>query len=133
MRQFSQLVSNTMSFSPYLFVDTGATRKSDEHRQHYLHFTAQFEHQKTCVQLKQIFERIQQHMEFTKGYLEGAGYIRRYFFVFDKAVALEITPAGQIIATHNDFDASNVIKPNVVLTKIIPPETKFIREGACNE
>lgn len=95
-------------FNPFLYIDTGLKLPVGDKSQHYLHFDAGFLSLRVCDQLVEIFKRIQDHMQLTKGKLEGAGYIRRYFFVFDIGVALEITPAGKIIATHEDFDASNI-------------------------
>lgn len=133
MQQNANQVFAIEHFRPFLFIDTGQSVSSEELTHHYLQFENDFASLKLCEQLTLIFQRIQDHMQKTKGYIAGAGYVRRYFFVFDKAVALEITPAGQIIATHNDFDASDVKNPNIVLTKIILPETKFIGEMLSNE
>jgi len=54
-----------------------------------------------------VYERIQEHMDETQGHLGIWGYIRRYYFVYDHdGSAIEITPAGQIIAAHNHFQPS---------------------------
>lgn len=100
-------------FNPFLYIDTGLNLTVGDKSQHYLHFEAGFSSMRVCDQLAAIFKRIQDHMQLTKGKLDGAGYIRRYFFVFDKGVALEITPSGKIIATHEDFDASNIKESQV--------------------
>lgn len=95
------------NFSPYLYIDTGLRLTAGDNAQHYLHFSPQFQLLRISEQLCQIFEQIQSHMEITRGQL-AERYIRRYFFVFDKNVALEITPSGKIVATHEDFDLSRL-------------------------
>lgn len=109
-----KLMEEEKAFKPYLFVDTGFKRTTQpifalavSEGQRYLHFDREFWAQPLYEQLVSVYERIQEHMEETHGHLGIWGYIRRYLFVYDHdGSAIEITPAGQIIAAHNQFQPS---------------------------
>ena len=110
----AKLIEQDKAFKPYLFVDTGFKRTTQPvfalavcEGQRYLHFDREFWAQPLYEQLVSVYERIQEHMDETQGHLGIWGYIRRYYFVYDHdGSAIEITPAGQIIAAHNHFQPS---------------------------
>lgn len=110
----AKLIEQDKAFKPYLFVDTGFKRTTQPvfalavcEGQRYLHFDREFWAQPLYEQLVSVYERIQEHMDETQGHLGIWGYIRRYYFVYDHyGGAIEITPAGQIIAAHNHFQPS---------------------------
>lgn len=112
----NKLIEQNKAFKPYLFVDTGFKRTTQpifalavSEGQRYLHFDRDFWFQPLYEQLVIVYERIQEHMDETQGHLGIWGYIRRYYFVYDHdGSAIEITPAGQIIAAHNQFRPSSV-------------------------
>lgn len=110
----AQITRQENAFKPYLFVDTGFKRTTQPilalavcEGQRYLHFDKDFWSAPLYEQLATVYERIQSHMDETQGFLGIWGYIRRYYFVYDHdGSAIEITPAGQIIAAHNHFQPS---------------------------
>ncbi len=110
----AKLIEQDNAFKPYLFVDTGFKRTTQpifalavSEGQRYLHFDREFWSQPLYEQLVSVYERIQEHMDETQGQLGIWGYIRRYYFVYDHdGSAIEITPAGQIVAAHNQFQPS---------------------------
>lgn len=110
----AKLIEQDKAFKPYLFVDTGFKRTTQpifalaaSEGQRYLHFDRDFWSVPLYEQLVIVYERIQQHMDETQGHLGIWGYIRRYFFVYDDdGSAIEITPAGQIVAAHHQFHPS---------------------------
>lgn len=110
----AKMIEQNNAFKPYLFVDTGFMRTTQpifalavSEGQRYLHFDSEFWAQPLYEQLVSVYERIQEHMDETQGHLGIWGYIRRYYFVYDHdGSAIEITPAGQIIAAHNRFHPS---------------------------
>lgn len=109
-----RVIRQKQAFKPYLFVDTGFKRTTQPvfalaacEGQRYLHFDKDFWSVPLYEQLVTVYERIQEHMDQTKGFLGVWGYIRRYYFVYDyDGSAIEINPAGQIVAARDHFQTS---------------------------
>lgn len=110
------LTQQKEAFKPYLFVDTGFKRASQPifalaacEGQRYLHFDKDFWSVPLYDQLVTVYELIHEHMDMTQGFLGIWGYIRRYYFVYDdQGSAIEITPAGQIVAAQDFFQPSSM-------------------------
>ena len=93
-----------VAFKPYLWVDTGFTRKNQPlfalaamEQFRHLYFDAEFLRLPMHLQMKKARRSIRKHMADTGGELQMWGAIRQYWFFhsFDKAILLDVN--GDII------------------------------------
>lgn len=61
-------------------------------------------------QLAIVHEKIDNHLEKTSGSIGIWGNVISYLYVYDRGSALEISPTGKILGSHNNFESDSNAK-----------------------
>ncbi|MCX4190818.1 hypothetical protein [Methylophaga sp. OBS3] len=99
------------TFKPYIFINTGFKRTSQpvfalaasEHLR-YLTLPKDLINKPALEQLSIVHEKIDLHLTHSQGVVGIWGNVISYFYVYDRGAALEISPAGKILSSHDDYE-----------------------------
>jgi hypothetical protein len=106
-----KLQTQKNAFKPYLFVNTGFKRTTQpifalaacEHFR-YLTLPKDLIDKSALEQLAIVHEKIDKHLHETGGFIGIWGNVISYLYVYNRGAALEISPTGKILGTHNNFE-----------------------------
>lgn len=116
-RTEEKLDSEKHAFKPYIFINTGFKRTTQpifalaacEHLR-YLTLPKDLIDKPVLQQLAIVHEKIDKHLEKTSGSVGIWGNVISYLYVYDRGSALEISPTGKILGSHNNFEPDSHAK-----------------------